>query len=671
MTRRVKLQRRDGVATITLSALGRDGARAGFDAELRAGLAKAIELVGQEPGTRAVILRAGPEGWPVSEDPVTDFTESAGVPLAQIADLLARLPVPVLALLAGQIAGGGLALAAAARLRLALPGTRFVMREFGLGVFPAAGTLVRLARRVGGARMFACVTEGRVLEAKGAMARGLCDAVVGGGTVETAAIATALEAMTNGDGVGPDPQAALADTGKYLAEMAAARAGPGADPVLAPVAARVAEVLEAAALLPLEEALDFEAVAFEDLLAEPRTRALRHADAGVRALAVVPGYGVPDAEALRWRGTVGLWNMGDMLALTLIRAGYRVIYAGEAQTRLELARKRIAARLGEALPEAQLAEIMGRLSLATEPGALAGAGAILAVLPAETETAEALASELRAARAPGALLALDGVEVGANELGFIRRGSLREILPGAEMAAADVHRLRQIMARTGVVSIRGGARPGISDRLEAAFFDAAERCVMAGATPEAVDKALEAYGFAVGPMRRIDEIGVPRVVAGLEAAHRAVGPYLNYLLLAGQSGRATELGSYVWSGETNLGPAPDLAETLSVLREEAGIAPRRLGAPEIVARMMSELAAEGAALIQSEGAHRASDVDLAALIVLGLGRYRGGPLFWADEAGLLQVRKRLRALADEGAPPPVTLWDVLIRNGKHFADITG
>jgi hypothetical protein len=87
--------------------------------------------------------------------------------------------------------------------------------------------------------------------------------------------------------------------------------------------------------------------------------------------------------------------------------------------------------------------------------------------------------------------------------------------------------------------------------------------------------------------------------------------------------------------------------------------------------MMSELAAEGAALIQSEGAHRASDVDLAALIVLGLGRYRGGPLFWADEAGLLQVRKRLRALADEGAPPPVTLWDVLIRNGKHFADITG
>ena len=46
-------------------------------------------------------------------------------------------------------------------------------------------------------------------------------------------------------------------------------------------------------------------------------------------------------------------------------------------------------------------------------------------------------------------------------------------------------------------------------------------------------------------------------------------------------------------------------------------------------------------------------------------------MFQADLAGLIATRKRLRVLAEAGAPAPVTLWDVMIRNGKRWADLNG
>ena len=91
-----------------------------------------------------------------------------------------------------------------------------------------------------------------------------------------------------------------------------------------------------------------------------------------------------------------------------------------------------------------------------------------------------------------------------------------------------------------------------------------------------------------------------------------------------------------------------------------------MSASEIVARVLAELAGEGAALLHSGAALRAGDVDLAAELALGFPATQGGPLYWADRMGVLAVRKRLRQLIDEGAPKPVALWDELVRDGGKF-----
>ena len=90
-------------------------------------------------------------------------------------------------------------------------------------------------------------------------------------------------------------------------------------------------------------------------------------------------------------------------------------------------------------------------------------------------------------------------------------------------------------------------------------------------------------------------------------------------------------------------------------------------AGEIVARVLAEMAAAGAAALQGGQAHRASDIDLAAVLALGFPRSRGGPMFQADRSGLLALRKRLRGLVAEGAAPPPALLDALIRDGQTLA----
>ena len=68
-------------------------------------------------------------------------------------------------------------------------------------------------------------------------------------------------------------------------------------------------------------------------------------------------------------------------------------------------------------------------------------------------------------------------------------------------------------------------------------------------------------------------------------------------------------------------------------------------------------------------ARRPADIDAAALLSGIIPRWRGGPMFWADQRGLIVLRADLRARA-EAAPQvfaPDPLFDQLIRDGLDFA----
>jgi len=625
MARRVGVQRREGVALLTLGGAEEGSAEAGYDLALRQALALALDEAFATPDLRAIVLRAGAGGWPVARDPLSDF-EPVSPSLATLCARLAEAPVPVVAVLSGQISGGGLALSQAAVLRLALASARFSSPEARLGLLAGAGTTVRLVRRAGAVQALEFLLSGKAIAAQAAMQLGLCDAVASEGTLETAALAEALKvaALETGAPLAPR-ETALANPGAALDALTEARARFAEGP-LAKVAARLADVAEAALMLPLPAALDFEAVAFDDLAQAETSAALRAGSAARRAAGELAGI-APGEVARVTR--VALWNPSDRQVLALIGRGLAVQVGCSTPERLQemlttVARAQEAAVAAGRVDAARRAADWARLDPVATPDAFGPADLLLAVPGSDAELAE-----LRLARPEGTVLALSGALPRRGELGFERNRGLATVWATAPDLSAELPRLAAVLRADGALVVHARA---LMLRLEAIWFSAAERLVLAGAKPGAVDAALTAWGFPEGPFARIERLGEMRVAARLAASGIEVAPVL---LKSAPPGALP----------------PDAAE--------------------IVARMLAELAGAGAVALETGAAFRAGDIDLAAAAELGFPQLHGGPMFQADRIGALALRKRLRALAAEGAPAPSALLDRLIRDGRSFAELYG
>lgn len=93
-------------------------------------------------------------------------------------DALARLPQPVVALLNGDVFGGGLELAACADHRIAEAHARFALPESGLGIIPGWSGTQRTVRRFGVRAVRRMALFGEMLTAEAALAAGIVDVVV-------------------------------------------------------------------------------------------------------------------------------------------------------------------------------------------------------------------------------------------------------------------------------------------------------------------------------------------------------------------------------------------------------------------------------------------------------------------------------------------------------------
>ena len=103
--------------------------------------------------------------------------------------------------------------------------------------------------------------------------------------------------------------------------------------------------------------------------------------------------------------------------------------------------------------------------------------------------------------------------------------------------------------------------------------------------------------------------------------------------------------------------------------ETAALPPAPPQASAVLAACFAALANQGARMITEGVARRPADIDAAALLSGIIPRWRGGPMFWADQRGLIVLRADLRARA-EAAPQvfaPDPLFDQLIRDGLDFA----
>jgi 3-hydroxyacyl-CoA dehydrogenase len=202
-----------------------------------------------------------------------------------------------------------------------------------------------------------------------------------------------------------------------------------------------------------------------------------------------------------------------------------------------------------------------------------------------------------------------------------------------------------------------------------------------GASVQQVDKAIERFGFAMGPFRMGDLAG--NDVGWYIRKRRYVErPNMRYPKIAdklcelGRFGQKTGAGWYKYEpGKRDPIVDPVVTELIEKHRAEIGAKPRKISDQEIVDRLILALVNEAAKILEEGIALRASDIDMIYLTGYGFPLHRGGPMLVADMMGLYNVVDRMGQFANTaresgiGDPDfwtPAPLLAKLAAEGKTF-----
>ena len=171
----------DSTLILTINRMERYNALSG---QVRRDMGHVLEQVAQDRAIRAVVLWGGTKAFVAGADvkelremrPLEVFSKMS--PNPDIWDMIARLPQPVIAAIAGHAVGGGLELALACDLRIAADNALLGQTEVNLSLIPGRGGTQRLARYIGMPKAKEMVLLGDMLKADEALAAGLVSKVV-------------------------------------------------------------------------------------------------------------------------------------------------------------------------------------------------------------------------------------------------------------------------------------------------------------------------------------------------------------------------------------------------------------------------------------------------------------------------------------------------------------
>lgn len=604
---------------------------------------------------------------------------------------------PVVAAIHTVCMGGGLELALGCNYRVALPGAQIALPEVKLGLLPGAGGTQRLPRVLGLETALNMIVSGTPVMSEKLTGTAIFDEVLpmGANLLESAisfaekvADVRPLPRVRDRTVEFPNLEAFL----QFSRNTVNAVAGPFPAPL------ECVETVAASATMKFEDGLKFERQRFLRLMQTPESKALRHAFVAERAAGKVPDMPTDTAvRTINSAAVVGAGTMGGGITMAFANAGIPVTLVETKQEALDKGLATIRKNYESTLKKGKLTQekfdqrlglINGTLSYADA----ANADIVIEAVFEDMGVKESVFRELDAVMKPGAILATNTSTLDVNRIaGFTNRPQdviglhffspanvmkLLEIVRG-ERTAYDVLAtglaLAKKLKKTGVVS--GVCDGFIGNRMLEQYSRQAGFLLDEGATPEQVDKAIEKFGFAMGPFRMIDMAGndiswAIRKRRAVESPHVTFSKTADILCEMGRFGQKTGAGWYDYlPGDRKAYPSETVNAMIVKHSADLGIERRKISDQEIVERLVYALVNEGAKILEEGIAMRASDIDMVYLTGYGFPLHRGGPMFYADSVGLLNVLMAMEKYAvgphaDAWTPAPLLVK--LANEGKTF-----
>jgi 3-hydroxyacyl-CoA dehydrogenase len=683
------------IAVITLN--GPPVNALGFN--VRKGLADALDQATNSSAIGAVVITGAGANFCGGAD-VSEFNSPAARAAPSLKDLLAMLegcPKAVVAAINGLALGGGLELAMACHYRVAYAAAPIGLPEVKLGILPGAGGTQRLPRLVGAERALNMIVSGDPVAARELAKTKLLDAVVESDVV-AAGITLAqrivdeklpLKRARDLSAKFPNAEAFFDFARSAVAPLAKNYPAPG----------KCVDAVEAAVLQPFDEGIKVEQAAFAALIESPESKALRHVFFAMRAASKVPD--VPGGTATRPINSVaviGAGTMGGGIAMNFANIGVPVTVLETSQAALDkglgVVKKNYEGTLKKGRLSAQefdkrVGLIKGTLSFDD----LRQADLIIEAVFEDMGVKQKVFETLDEKAKPNAILASNTSTLDLNKIAaFTHRPQdvvglhffspanvtkLLEIVRGEKTAkdviATSLSLAKQIK-KTGVIA--GVCDGFIGNRMLEQYLREMHFLLEAGALPQQIDKALEKFGFLMGPFRVNDLAGndvtwAIRKRIYQEHPERVYSKIGDRICELGRFGQKTGAGWYDYKpGDRNA--IPSELVTKLILEESArlGITRRKISDEEIVDRALYSLINEGARLLEEGIALRSSDIDVVYITGYAFPDFRGGPMFYADSVGLANVVRAIRGFARGYRPDawtPAPLLEKLASENRTFS----
>ena len=660
---------RDGIAVITFDNPPVNG----LGLAVRRGIADAIAAANADDAIAGTVITGGGKVFSGGAD-IKEFNTPRAEQAPNLHDVIAAVeasPKPVCIAINGTALGGGMELSLGANYRVAHAKAEVGLPEVKIGILPGAGGTQRLPRVVGLETALNMIVSGTSVPAGKLGRTALFDAVVDGDVVDAAV--DLLKQKIAGGGPHPRVRDRKVEHDDAEAFIAWARMGVAAASNNFPAPLRCVDAV-AASLKPFDAGIAVEREGFTVLLNSPESKALRHAFFGERAAGKIDDIGADiPPRAIDKVGVIGAGTMGGGISMNFLNAGIPVVLVETTQEVLDrgvatIRRNYEASAKKGKLTDAQVEQRMALVTPSLSYDALADADLVIEAVYEDYAVKQSVFEKIDAVAKPGAILATNTSTLDVDRIAaFTKRPQdvlglhffspanvmrLLEVVRGAR-TAKDVMATAMAMAKrirkTAVVS--GVCDGFIGNRMIEQYSRQAGFLLEEGALPQQVDRAMEAFGFAMGPFRMGDLAGndigwAIRKRRYLEQPGMVYPKNGDLLCEMGRYGQKTGKGWYDYvPGDRTPHPSAEVEAMIVAQSRELGLERRAISDKEIVERLVYALTNEGARLLEEGIAARASDIDIVYLSGYGFPVWRGGPMFHAEQVGLYNVLASMRGYA--------------------------
>ena len=609
---------------------------------------------------------------------------------------------PVVAAMHSVAMGGGLELALGCHYRIAAPGCSIALPEVKLGLIPGAGGTQRLPRVIGveaalnlivsgepvKSEMIGAVPGQKLFDKMAASAESLAAEALA--FAQSVADARPLPLVRNFPCKHPEGDAYFQFARNMVKGMAKNFPAP----------AKCVDAVEAATKKKFAEGMLVEREIFINLMWTPESRALRHLFMAERAASKIPDVASDTPKRdIKLVGVIGAGTMGGGISMNFLNAGIPVKILEMKQEALDRGvatiKKNYEAQVKKGkLKQDKYDQRMALLSTTLSYDDFKDCDLIIEAVFEEMGVKEAVFKQLDAVAKPGAILASNTSTLDVDKIAaFTKRPQdvvgmhffspanvmkLLEVVRGKETAKdvlATVMAIGKKIKKTSVVS--GVCDGFIGNRMIEQYSRQAGFLLDEGCTPQQVDKAIEKFGFAMGPFRMGDLAGndigwAIRKRRSVERADMKYSRTADKLCELGRFGQKTGAGWYDYqAGKRDAIPSDLVNKMIEDHRKELGITPRKISDEEIVQRLVFALVNEGAHILEDGIASKSGDIDMVYLTGYGFPIHRGGPMHYASEVGLFNVVQAMDRFAknpldDAAFWKPAPLLAKLAAEGKAF-----